>query len=78
MKITDWIIAIAAIANVVVYILLWRTTIRSIKVAQDSIKEMQKTTEFFFASEVSKEWIPSRRADILRKNFPELSEKYTG
>lgn len=77
MKITDWIIAIAAIVNVIVYILLWRSTKKSIGIAQKSIEEMQKTTEFFFASEVSKKWIPDTRAQILRKNFPELSKKYT-
>lgn len=77
MQVTDWIIAIAAVVNVIVYILLWWTTTRSIKIAQDSIKEMQKTTEFFFCSEVSKKWIPDRRTQILRKNFPELSKKYT-
>ncbi|MFH1244880.1 MAG: hypothetical protein V1662_00155 [Candidatus Omnitrophota bacterium] len=69
MILTDWIIAIAAIINVIVYILLWGST-------KKSIEEMQKTTEFFFVSEVSKKWTPERRTQILLKNFPALSKKY--
>ena len=76
MKITDWIIAIAAIANVIVYILLWHVTKKSIKIAQNTTKEMQKTTEFLIISEISKQWTPSHRAGKLIELFPEVAKKY--
>jgi len=68
-KLTDWIIAISTAINVIVYFFLWLTT-------KESIKEMKKNSEFFFVAEVTKQWIESRRSDLLKKNFPEMTKKY--
>ncbi len=68
-KITDWIIAISSLINVIVYFFLWITT-------KKSINEMKKSTEFFFVSEVTKKWVEDRRSTLLRENFPNLTKKF--
>jgi hypothetical protein len=72
----DWITAIAtaviglaAIANVVVYWLLWRQT-------KASVDEMRETTEFLIMSEILKKFGPSDRSQWLEKMFPKIAKKY--
>lgn len=80
---TNWIIAIAAIANVVVYFLLWKATNRSVNEMKNSAKEMARSVKlqektfmvnaiFEMADGVS--GFPWRRT-AFQKLFPEYWNK---
>lgn len=63
------VIAVAAVANVVVYLLLWKQTKRS-------VDEMRTTAEFMIMQEITKKFSDGTRSNYLERMFPGIADKY--